>query len=127
MPQRPKTTEPEAASELQKAVGARLELLFSVCGWDQSQVSRLLSVDQSTVNKWVKGSRLQPVYHMITLCEQSGCTLDFLYRGKLGGLMRSDLLVHLAARAPELAEGTPLVSAERLGPGRPSKAKAPVP
>lgn len=127
MPKRPQTEEAAAASELADAVGARLRLLLKVCGWDQSQVARLLSVDQSTVNKWVSGKRLQPVYHLITLCEQSGCTLDFLYRGKLGGLMRDDLQIHLAAASPDLAEGTPLEAAGRLAPGRRAKAKAPAP
>jgi hypothetical protein len=84
-----------------------------------------VSTDASTVNKWCAGTRLQPVYHLITICEQSGCTLDFLYRGKLGGLMRRDVELHLVAAYPELLAESPLEVAEPRALDRPSTAKAP--
>jgi transcriptional regulator with XRE-family HTH domain len=125
MPKRPDDFQGQTGADLMEAVGRRLGLLLQVIGWDQSQVARMLSVDQSTVNKWIKGKRLQPFYHMITICEQSGCSLDYLYRGRLGRVMREDLQLHLAAADPRLVEGIPLGGPEHPGPGHHTKARAP--
>lgn len=127
MPKRPPAPSLEETSQLAKAVAGRLRVLLDVVGWSQAQVVQLLQEDQSSVSKWVRGERLQPVYHMATLCDQAGCSLDFLYRGKIGSTMREDLALRLAAALPHLVEGSLPSKVEHRAPAPLAKAKAEAP
>lgn len=109
MPRRPKNGDRLSASEFVAAVGERLRLVHDVIEaqhpqYTQSALARHFNVDQSTYNKWLAGTRLPPPYVMAAFCDFSGCTLDFLYRGRLGGLMSRALELHLVARLPALLE-----------------------
>jgi len=48
-------------------------------------------VGQSTWNKYEAGTRLPPPYAMAAFCEMFGCSMDWLYRGRPGGIMDPEL------------------------------------
>lgn len=123
---RPETldVEKKIASALAVEAGRRLEALFHITEWGQSQVGRMLNVDASTVNKWVQGTRLIPPYHARTICDQSGVTLDYVYRGLLTAEVRRDVALRLAARLPELVGETHQGAAEHQARDLPAKGAA---
>jgi transcriptional regulator with XRE-family HTH domain len=88
-----------------KQVGERVAWLRLAIGWTQTALAKHAGVDQSTWTKWEHGERLASVSHMARVCDSFGCTLDFIYRGKIGGLMRRDLELQLVAAHPELVLG----------------------
>lgn len=101
MPKKPyrKAGEPLAYVE---AVGMRLLWVREVIGWTQTDMASVAGCDQSTWTKWEKGKRLASVSHIARLCDVIGITLDFVYRGKVGGLLRRDVELQLVANHPEL-------------------------
>lgn len=99
-----------------KEVGARLAWVRVAVGWTQTAIAKMAGVDQSTWTKWERGERLASVAHVAKVCDTFGCTLDFVYRGKIGGLLRRDLELQLVAAHPELVLA-----------GEPSRAKEAVP
>lgn len=101
-------------SDFLPGVAARLHMLADVCELSQTKIAEIVHVDQSTVNKWLAGTRLPHVYQMTLLASYLNASLDFIYRGSLIGV-RQDLAVALAANYPELV----------LGPDLPAKVKAP--
>lgn len=103
-----------------KAVGQRLRWVREIVADSQTQAAELLGTDQSTYSQWENGKRLAPVHKMLEACALWGITLDYLYRGRLGGDMRRDVELRLVAHHPQLVTGEPEPAAE---PVRPSKAK----
>ncbi|MFC0411058.1 helix-turn-helix domain-containing protein [Roseomonas elaeocarpi] len=109
------------------AAGRHLNMVAAIVEINQTRVAEALSVDQSTVNKWFAGTRLPPPYHMATFADLFGCSLEFIYRGKIGGPMRRDLELRLVARFPRLVDPEAPEVEVPMAPGRPSKAKARAP
>ena len=72
-----KELEPEVAARL-RAVMADLECLNNKAFADR------FGTTESAVNNWRLGYNLPHVPEMIRLCEQTGITLDWLYRGFVG-------------------------------------------
>jgi transcriptional regulator with XRE-family HTH domain len=99
------------------AVGQRLAWAREVVGVTQQQVADMIVVDQSAYSKWENGSRLAAPGAMVRFCDLFGVSLDFIYRGKIGGLMRRDVELRLVAAHPELVP-------DLEAPARPAKVKA---
>lgn len=118
VPAMPKTkfrTADEPASYV-AAVGARVAWFREAVGWTQTDLAKLAGVDQSTWTKWEGGKRLASVAHMARVCDALGCTLDYVYRGKVGGLLRRDLELQLVAAHPELVLGAEASRAKEAVP-----------
>jgi transcriptional regulator with XRE-family HTH domain len=93
----------EAGSSAQLAlIGRRLAWVREAVGLSQIELGRLIGADQSTITKWEKGTRLASVMHMVQVVELFGCSLDFIYCGRINDLMRRDLLLVLVAAHPEI-------------------------
>jgi len=105
MPKKPFRTEGESADYL-AAVGRRLAWFREVVGWTQVDLARAAGVDQSTWAKYESGKRLASVSHVARLCGPLGLSLDYVYRGKVGGLLRRDVELRLVAMHPELVLGS---------------------
>jgi transcriptional regulator with XRE-family HTH domain len=101
MPNVPYRKQGEPAAYLE-GVGLRLAWFREVVGWTQTQLAKAAGVDQSTWAKWEAGKRLASVSHIARLCDPLGLSLDYVYRAKIGGLLRRDVELLLVARHPEL-------------------------
>ena len=101
MPKAPFRTQGGPAAYIE-GVGQRLAWFREVVGWTQVQLARAAGVDQSTWAKWEAGKRLASVSHVARLCDPLGLSLDYVYRGKIGGLLRRDVELLLVAQHPEL-------------------------
>jgi DNA-binding XRE family transcriptional regulator len=79
------------------AVGARLRMLRAVLGHTQADWARELLINPQILNKWENGSRQPNIETLILICASTGCTLDFIFRGRLGLDMRQELREALLA------------------------------
>jgi transcriptional regulator with XRE-family HTH domain len=73
------------------AVGARLRMLRNVIGHSQAEWARVLRIEPQILNKWERGTRQPNVETLILICGSTGCTLDFIFRGRVGADMRQEL------------------------------------
>ncbi|CAJ0890953.1 hypothetical protein AMST5_04093 [freshwater sediment metagenome] len=70
-----------------KQVGTRVEALRLAFGLpSQGEMADMLRVETGTYNHWTTGKALIPVPAAIRLCELTGATLDYVYRGDVSGL-----------------------------------------
>ena len=115
MPDRPYKHD-EPGSAYLRGVGERLRWIRETIGWTQAQCAKAAGVDASTWTKYEAGTRLASVSHMARLAGQVGFSLDFLYRGKIGGVMRRDLELRLVALHPELVLGAEAGHAKEADP-----------
>jgi DNA-binding XRE family transcriptional regulator len=82
------------------AVGARLRMLRSVLRHSQAEWARALHIKPQILNKWEQGARQPNLDTLILICNSTGCTLDFIFRGRVsraGGDMRPELRAALLA------------------------------
>ena len=88
-----------AAQQLGLDVAARLRAIkkeFDIkCNREMGEVCGGASFSQ--VNNWLNDNNLPRVPEMISLCELTGITLDWLYRGHIGS-MDPGLSIRLAKR-----------------------------
>jgi DNA-binding XRE family transcriptional regulator len=84
-------------SILLHAIGIRLRMLRSVLGHSQADWARALRISRAMLNRWEQGARKPDIEIMILICQSSGCTLEFIYRGQVGQDMRSELKAGAAA------------------------------
>jgi len=73
------------------AVGARLRMLRNVIGHSQAEWARVLRIEPQILNKWERGTRQPNVDTLVLICNSTGCTLDFIFRGRVGADMRQEL------------------------------------
>jgi transcriptional regulator with XRE-family HTH domain len=69
-------------SELERAVAARLRSVmsrFEIVG--NRALADICGTTPSAVNNWLSAYNLPRIPEMIRLCERTGVTLDWLYRG----------------------------------------------
>lgn len=70
-----------------KQVGKRVEALRLALGVSsQADMADRLGVETGTYNHWTTGKALIPVPAAIRLCQISGATTDYIYRGDVSGL-----------------------------------------
>ena len=73
------------------AVGARLRMLRLVLGHQQAEWARVLRIKPPVLNKWEQGARQPNMETLILICGSTGCTLDFIFRGRVGSDMKEEL------------------------------------
>jgi DNA-binding XRE family transcriptional regulator len=66
------------------AVGARLRMVRSVLGHNQAEWARRLLIKPQILNKWEQGARQPNIDTLVLICDSTGCTLDFIFRGQAG-------------------------------------------
>ena len=94
-------------------VGERLRWAREICADNQSQAAKLLGADQSTFSLYERGERMVSIAVALRACSLWGLSLDYLYRGLIGGSLRRDVEVRLVARHPELVGAGPEALAHR--------------
>lgn len=81
-------------------IGARLADLRAAMGYakrgDQASFAAWLGFTSSQWNNWEGGSKQPALGSAIKICQKTGATLDWIYRGE-----RSGLPVHLSTRLPD--------------------------
>jgi hypothetical protein len=88
-------------AELEQAVATRLRAVMASFGIKSNpRMAEVCGATASSVNNWLLGYNLPRVPEMIRLCEQTGLTLDWIYRGSMAS-MDAKLGLHLA----QLIEG----------------------
>jgi transcriptional regulator with XRE-family HTH domain len=85
-----------------KEIGERLRLLREVVGLDQRSFADRAGLAQSTYNQYEMGVRRPAIENAIALCEAYNVSLDWIYRGDLGGLRHQLALALSAAIEPSL-------------------------
>ena len=87
--------------ELEQNVAVRLRAVMSAFGIQSNpRMGEICGTTGSAVNNWLLGYNLPRVPEMIRLCDQTGLTLDWIYRGSMAS-MDAKLGLHLA----QLIEG----------------------
>jgi transcriptional regulator with XRE-family HTH domain len=84
--------------EIEQAVASRLDALMSeleVVGY--RAIGVLCGTSANVVSNWMNGYNLPRVPEMIRLCEKTGVTLDWIYRGRAGS-MDAKLVMRLTGR-----------------------------
>jgi transcriptional regulator with XRE-family HTH domain len=84
--------------------GRRLARLRQVHGWSQARCAQLCRVSRVAWSLWESGQRLLNPYVALPLCEQLGVTLEFLYRGDLGGC-DPEIAAQLVGDRPDATPG----------------------
>ena len=129
MPRRPPDLPKEEAAALSLGVAQRLawvvELIYEARpDLNQTRLAEMFNADQSTWNKYLRGTRLPSVANMARFCDAFGVSLDYLYRGRLDASMKPELVIHLLRRHPELGSAAPLPGWASQPEKRQTKAEA---
>lgn len=66
-------------------------MLRSVLGHSQSEWARVLRIKVQILNKWEQGVRSPNIDTLILICNSTGCTLDFIFRGRVGEDLKQEL------------------------------------
>jgi transcriptional regulator with XRE-family HTH domain len=73
-------------------IGKRLVWLRVALGHTQSDWARQLRISNQQLNKWEAGTRLPNIDALITICDASGASMDYLFRGLLTAEMNPELV-----------------------------------
>jgi len=79
------------STETLLAVGARMRMLRAVLGHTQAEWAHVLNIKPQILNKWEQGARQPNMETLMLICGSTGCTLDFIFRGRIGEDMREEL------------------------------------
>jgi transcriptional regulator with XRE-family HTH domain len=63
------------------SIGRRITWLREALGHTQADWARRMRMSATSLNKWEAGSRLPNVNALITICDASGASMDYLLRG----------------------------------------------
>ena len=74
-------------SDYEKQVGDRLRAIMQAFGISTNpKMASICDTTPSAVNNWLLGNNLPRVPEMIRLCERTGVTLDWIYRGSTSSI-----------------------------------------
>lgn len=96
-------------------------MLRSVLGHSQAEWARVLHIKPQILNKWEQGIRQPNIETLILICGSTGCTLDFIFRGRVGNDMRQELreaLLNSYRESPFVFGLFAPVAPSSPGPGR---------
>lgn len=66
-------------------------MLRAVLGHTQADWARVLRINPQILNKWEQGVRHPNIETLVAICDLTGCTLDFIFRGRLGADISREL------------------------------------
>jgi transcriptional regulator with XRE-family HTH domain len=76
-----KMTDDPLAIEMRAAAAARLVALRRLAGLSQTQVARLIEIDQTVWSRWELGNRMPDPVTMVRFCAIFKTTLNYIYLG----------------------------------------------
>ncbi len=106
------------AVDLKPAVGRRLRAARSILYPSSDACADAFGIPVNTWRNYEKGKRYPDPWHLSRFCDETGFTMDFIYRGRMRGI-HEDVQIRLAAEYPALVDEAPDV-------GRPSRVMAAV-
>jgi transcriptional regulator with XRE-family HTH domain len=111
---RPAMSEAEGAarSEFAAEVGRRLRLLREAAGLNQTEMARVLDINQSNWSRFESGERLPEPYKLREIVTRFRVSYDYIYHGVLIGV-HPELAMELAERCPALVERTNSIRRDR--------------
>ncbi len=74
------------SSPFKELVGKNLRRFREALEINQAAMCKRLGVATGKYSQWETGKSLVNIHDAIRLCEKTECTLDYLYRGKVGSL-----------------------------------------
>jgi transcriptional regulator with XRE-family HTH domain len=86
--------------ELLTDVGKRLRWLREAYGHSQQQWADALLITPALLSKWEGGTRQPNLNSLVTICDQTQCTMDYFFRGRVGPDVPRDLREVLFAEHP---------------------------
>jgi transcriptional regulator with XRE-family HTH domain len=96
-PQPARKTEAEMATDLMRDVARRLGIIREELGLSQDEMGEYLDIGRGRWLNWERARHYPSPVIMVRLCEYTGVTFDYIYRGVLAGV-RQELSVRLAIR-----------------------------
>jgi transcriptional regulator with XRE-family HTH domain len=96
-----KEKRPEAVTEIQKAVGARILWARKEVMPNRAALAELMDIDRSTLAKIESGDRPPSIFNVIELAHRLRVTTDYILIGSLRGV-DGELAARLAVKHPEL-------------------------
>jgi len=89
-----------AEAKLREEVGERIVLIRMALGLTQAEWARRIDIPKPVLSQQENGLYLPSIQYALRMDEVSGCTLDFLYKGKMNGVPTD-----LAARMNRIPKG----------------------
>lgn len=99
-----KVKRPEAVTDVQRAVGARIKWARELVVPNRAEFARIMGVDRSTLVKIEDGSRPPSVFNVMDISHRLRVTADYILHGSLVGIDQ-ELARELIRRHPELLTG----------------------
>ena len=78
-------------------VGRHLRMLRTALGHSQQDWAYALQITPQVLNKWESGKRQPNIEVLFRICDSFGCSLDFIFRGKMRASVR-DISPELQAK-----------------------------
>jgi transcriptional regulator with XRE-family HTH domain len=90
-------------------LGRRLQAIREELNFGQAQMAEWLGVGRTRYVNWEREENRPAEEKMVWLCEQTGITLDYIYRGKLDAL---PMALGIRLRARELGQSPEQASSD---------------
>lgn len=105
-----------------RRVGDRLRMVRELLGLDQTACAEAVAQLPSTWSRWESGQRTPDTVLLASWCDKVGCSLDFIYRGRIGGTLDPNLAALLGrAMAEQPPAGAADAAVAKRPRGRPRK------
>jgi transcriptional regulator with XRE-family HTH domain len=69
-----------------KEVSLRIIHIMNALGDSQVRFSKRTGISQQSINNWVKGRAAPSLAQALKICQRTGATLDYIYRGDVTNL-----------------------------------------
>lgn len=92
-------------TEHQEQTCSRLEMAIQAIGASQAEICRDFGVSPSRLGNWLAGRHYPSPFFLARFCDRYGITMDWIYRGQLGGVAAS--LAGALWAASEASSGAP--------------------
>jgi transcriptional regulator with XRE-family HTH domain len=84
-------------TDMAKDIARRLRAIRMELGFDQAAMSSWLEIGRTRYVNWEKAENKPSEEAMVLLCDRTGVTLDYIYRGRLDAV-QTGLAIRLTAR-----------------------------
>lgn len=95
---------PPKSAELKVLVAARMKAAVDAYHSTRAEVARRLDITPQQLSAALNARNYPDEAFVVKLCELTGCTADWIYRGVMKSEMPVDLAVHIAMEHPELVK-----------------------
>lgn len=101
------------SSELRMLMARRLRAARMAFMENGAAAARLLGVTPQVLNAYEQARNFPDEHFMVRFCDLTGCTMDWILRGRLRAEMAAEMLVRISYFDAELLHGVPELSQPR--------------